>query len=193
LHQTQSKHIRVSASSGLAIGAMLALTAAGPAAAAGPGYGGNGAPPVVTPTGFSTVLTARTVGKHGGSFRVNYAHGKLKVSVPKNATSTPIQIAITKGQNSTVKGDLPSSLRHYKVVSSFGVEVRNGSSATTTTKSVTITLSARDITKGDLVLVYSPTTGKFTQLSGVKVRNGKVVIHLKGGESLAVVAPPGTN
>jgi hypothetical protein len=187
----QPKPIHLRAARGIVIAAMLTLAAAGSAAAAGPGYGGGGAPPVVTPVGFSSVVTARTVTKHGGSFRVKYAHGTIRVDIPKNATKHPIQIAITKGSISTVKGDLPGSLKRYRIVSSFGVEIRNGSSATSTTKSVTVTLSAGDIKKGDVVLVYSPATGKFTPLTGVTVHNGKVTIHLKSGESLAVAAPPG--
>ena len=187
----QPKQIKVKVAGGMVVGAMLALVAAGPASAAGTGYGGGGgAPPVVTPVGFSSVVTARTVTKNGGSFRIKYGHGTIRVGIPKNATKNPIQIAITQGTNSTVKGDLPDSLNRYRIVSSFGVEVRKGSSATNTTKPVTVTVSAKDIRKGDVVLVYSPSTGKFTQLTGAIVRNGKVVIHLKRGESLAIAAPP---
>ena|ERR1700729_3528489 len=187
----QSKQIHVRAASGLAIGAVFSLAAAGPAVAAGPGYGGgNGPPTVVTPVGFSSVVTARTVTKRGGSFRTRDSGGTVTVDVPKNATKHPIQIAITKGNNGTVQRDLARSVKGYKIISSFGVEVRNGSSNTHTTKPVTVTFSAKDLSKGDVVLVYSPATGKFTKLSGVTVHNGKVVIHLKSGESLAVAAPP---
>jgi hypothetical protein len=190
LHQMHSKHIRVRAASGLAIGAMITLAAAAPAGAAGPGYGGgNGPPPVVTPVGFSSVLTARTVAKHGGSFSVKDAGGRVTVDVPKHATKHPIQIAITKGDNRTVQGDLPASLKGDKIISSFGVEMRNGSSATHTTKPVTITLRAHVIKKGDIVLVYSPATGKFTKLTGAVVRDGKIVVHLTSGESIAVAQP----
>jgi hypothetical protein len=183
--------IQAKVARGLAIAATLTLAATGSAAAAGPGYGGGGAPPVVTPVGFSSVVTARTVTAKGGSFRVKYAHGAIRVDVPKNATKHPIQIAITKGNTGTVKSSLSASLQHYRIVSSFGVQVRNGSNATSTSRTVTITLSAHDIKKGDVVLVYSPATGKFTALRGATVRNGKVTIHLKSGESLAVAAPPG--
>lgn len=184
------KRIQASAARGLAVAALLTLSATGSAAAAGPGYGGGGTPPPVTPVGFSTVVTAQNVTKHGGTFKVKYAHGMLTVKVPKNATRKPIQIAITKGSIGTVRGDLPNSLKRYRVVSTFGVEVRNGSSAAHTTKSISITLKASDLKKGDLVLVYSSATGKFTPLTGATVKNGKVVIKLSSGESLAIVAPP---
>jgi hypothetical protein len=189
LRQMHSKHIRVRAASGLAIGAMLTLAAAAPAGAAGTGYGGNGPPPVVTPVGFSSVLTARTVAKDGGSFSVKDAGGRVTVDVPKHAAKHPIQIAITKGDNRTVERDLPASLKGDKIISSFGVDIRNGSSAAHTTKPVTITLSAHDIKKGDILLVYSPATGKFTKLTGATVRDGKIVVHLTSGESIAVAAP----
>jgi len=187
----QLKPIHARAARGLAIAAMLTLTATGSAVAAGTGYGGGGTPPAVTPVGFSTIVTAQTVTKKGVSFSVKYAKGTIKVKVPRNATKKPIQIAITKGKNSTVTKALPSSLKNYKVISSFGIQVRKGSSATSTSKSVTVTVSASDIKQGDVVLVYSSKTGKFTKLSGVTVKDGKVVIKLKSGESLAIAAPPG--
>ena len=187
----QSKPIYARAVRGIVIAAMLTVAAAGSAVAAGPGYGGGGGtPPPVTPVGFSTVLTAQTVTKHGVSFSVKYAKGTIGVKVPKNATKNSIQIAITKGNNSTVKKSLPSSLKNYKILSSFGIQVRKGSSATSTTKSVTITVSASNIKKGDVVLVYSSKTGKFTKLAGVTAQNGKVTFKLKKGQSLAIAAPP---
>ena len=185
----QSKPFHASAARCITTAAALALAVTGSAVAAGPGYGG-GEPPVVTPVGFSSVLTARTVTNHGGSFGVKYANGALTVNIPKNATQSPVQIAITNGRNRTVKGDLPASLDRYSIVTSFGVEVQSSSSATKTTKSVTIRFSASYLKKGDVVLVYSAKTGKFTKLAGAVVHNGKVVISLKSGESLAVVAPP---
>jgi hypothetical protein len=74
-------------------------------------------------------------------------------------------------------------------VAEFGVELRSGSSATTTSKPLTVTFSDKSIAKGDIVAVYSQATGKFVQVAAT-VKNGEIVIGLDAGESIAILAPP---
>jgi hypothetical protein len=145
-------------------------------------------PPV--PAGFSTVAQTGTFTSKGGKLSTKTGGGTVTVKVPNHATNRGIQVAIDNGSNSTVQKDLPKAFKRFKVVASFGITVTSGSKSTSTSKPITVSFAAAKIAKGEIVLVYSPKTGKFTKLKGAVIRNGKVVVHLKSGESLAIVAPP---
>jgi hypothetical protein len=174
---------------GSSCAAVLALGMAAPALAAGPGYSGTGPSTGTAPTGFSSIVTATTVGSNGGTVKGKTSGGTVSVTVPGGASNTPLQVAITKGSGSTVKKDLSSALRKDKIVAEFGVELRSGSSATTTSKQLTVTFSDKSIAKGDIVVVYNQATGKFTKVAAI-VKNGRIVVHLEAGESIAILAPP---
>ena len=167
--------------------AALALGMAAPALSAGPGYGGAEPTSSAPPTGFSTIVTAKVVdGK--GTVTGKTSGGTVSVTVPSGASSTSLQVAITKGSGTTVKKHLPSSLRKDAIVAEFGVELRNGSSATTTSKELTVTFSDQKIAKGDIVVIYDQATGKFTKVTAT-VTKGEITVHLKAGESIAILAP----
>lgn len=167
----------------------LALGMAAPALAAGPGYGGTEPPTSAPPTGFSSIVTATTVGSKGGTVKGKTSGGTVSITVPSGASNTPFQVAITKGSSSTVKKHLSSRLRKDTIVAEFGVELKSGSSATTTSKQLTVTFSDRKIAKGDIVVVYNQATGKFTKVAAI-VKNGEIIVHLEAGESIAILAPP---
>jgi hypothetical protein len=157
--------------------------------AAGPGYGGTVPSTSTPPTGFSSVVTAKTVSGKGGTVKGKTSGGTVSITVPKGASKKSLQVAITKGSSSTVKKHLPAALRKDTVVAQFGVELKSGSSATTTSKQLTVTFSNKNIVKGDIVVAYNPATGKFTKVAAT-VKNGEVIVNLKAGESIAILAPP---
>jgi len=169
--------------------AALALAFVPVAFAAGSGYGGTTPSPSAPPTGFSSIVTAKTLGVHGGSVKGKVARGHVTVTVPKGAFRTSLQVAITGGSSSTVKKNLPSALAKDRVVAQFGVELESGTSPATTTKDVTVTFSSKNIAKGDIVVVYDQATGKFVKANAT-VKAGQVTVHLKAGESIAILAPP---
>jgi hypothetical protein len=145
-------------------------------------------PPTVPP-GFSSVVKKRTVTSKGGGFRTRVGGGTVTISVPRNATRQKVELEVTRGSASTVRKDLPRAYRNAKIVASFGIRVRRGSTSVGTSKPVTVSFVANRVARGDVVLVYSSTTGKFTKLKGAVIRNGKVVVRLTRGKSLAIVAP----
>lgn len=173
---------------GSSCAAALALGMAAPALSAGPGYGGTEPTSSAPPTGFSSIVTAKVVGSTGGTVDGKTSGGTVSITVPSGASNAPLQVAITKGSGSTVKKHLSSALRKDKIVAEFGVELRNGSSATTTLKQLTITFSDKKIAKGDIVVVYNQATGKFTKVAAT-VKNGEIIVHLEAGESIAILAP----
>ncbi len=168
--------------------AVVALGGASSALAAGSGYGGKTTPATNTPTGFSSVVVVHTEGTKGGTVSGSTSGGKVVITVPKGASKKSFQVAITKGNATTVKTHVAASLKGDTVVSAFGVELKSGSSAVKTSKQLTVTFSKKSIAKGDIVVVYNAKTGKFTKVTATVVK-GKVTIHLKAGESLAVLAP----
>lgn len=172
-----------------AIGAaVVALGGASSALAAGSGYGGTTTPVANTPTGFSSVVVVHTESTSGGTVSGSTSGGKVTITVPKGASKKSFQVAITKGNAATVKTHVPASLKGDKVVSTFGVELKSGSSVATTSKQLTVTFSEKSIAKGDILVVYNAKTGKFTKATATVVK-GEVTTHLKAGESLAVLAP----
>jgi len=168
----------------------VAWAAACPALAAGSGYGGS-PPPVNTPTGFRAIIVVRTMGKNGGSVNGEEPAGPVEVVVPKRAYKKRFQVAITKGSAATVRKDLARSIAKYRVIADFGIEIKSGASSITTSKALTVIFTDLAITRGCIVAVYDSRTGKFTKVRAT-VRRGKATIRIKRGESIAILAPPGT-
>jgi hypothetical protein len=169
----------------------VAWAGACPALAAGSGYGGTLPPVNNQPTGFRTVIIARIMGKNGGSVNGEVAAGPVEVVVPKRAYKKRFQVAITKGSAATVKKDLARSIAKRRVVTDFGIEIKSGASSITTSKALTVIFSDLAITRGCIVAVYDSRTGKFTKVRATVTR-GKVSIRIKSGESIAILAQPGT-
>ena len=159
------------------------------AVAAGSGYGGAPPSPGTPPTGFSSVVTAKTFNGKGGSVHGKIGAGRVTVKVPNGASDKSLQVAITKGSSSTVKKSLSPALAKDKVVAGFGVELQSGSSAASTSKQVTVTFSDKNIAKGDIVVVYNSKTGMFVKANAT-VKAGEITIHLTAGESIAILEPP---
>ena len=168
----------------------VAWAAACPALAAGSGYGGS-PPPVNTPTGFRAIIVVRTIGSNGGSVNGEEPAGPVLVLVPKHAYKKRFQVAITKGSAATVKKDLAKSIAKYRVVATLGIEIKSGASSITTSKDLTVTFTDLAITRGCIVAVYDSRTGKFTEVRATVAR-GKVTVRITRGESIAILASPGT-
>jgi hypothetical protein len=177
---------RLAASASIAT-AVTALTA-GSALAAGTGYGSpqpsNGLPP----SGFTSVITVKTLGERGGAVSGKSAGGRVIVVVPRGAGGRSLQVALTKGSGATVKNDLSGALRKDKILVGFGVELRHGSSPAFTQKPLIVSFNARDLHSGDVVVAFNPKTRKFVRIQA-SVRSGKVVVRIKRSESVAVLAP----
>jgi hypothetical protein len=174
---------------GSSCAAALALGMTTPVLAAGPGYGGTEPATSTPPTGFSSIVTAKTLGGQGGTVDGKTSGGTVGITVPKDASKKSFQVAITKGSSSTVKKHLSAALTKDAVVAEFGVELKSGSAATTTSKQLTVTFSDQKIAKGDIVVVYDQATGKFSEVTAT-VKKGEIIVHLKAGESIAILASP---
>lgn len=168
--------------------AALALCTAASAMAAGAGYAGTTTSSGTHPTGFSSIVTAKTVSAKGGHVEGKVSGGTVSVSVPRGASNAAFQVAITKGSISTVEKELPSALKHDAVLADFGVEMMRHSSALTASKPLTVTFKDKRVAKGDIVVAYDPKTGKFVKVKAV-VKHGEIIVRIKAGETIAILAP----
>lgn len=168
----------------------VAWAVACPALAAGSGYGGS-PPPVNTPIGFRAIIVVRTMGRDGGSVNGEEPTGPVEVLVPKHAYRKRFQVAITKGSAATVRKDLAKSIAKYRVVADLGIDIKSGASSIKTSKALTVIFTDLAITHSCIVAVYDSRTGKFTKVRATVAR-GKVTIRINRGESIAILAPPGT-
>jgi hypothetical protein len=164
----------------------LVLGSASAALAAGPGYG-SGGPGGTPPTGFTSIVAVKTVGSNGGSLTGKTSGGTVKVTVPQGAETELIDVAITGGSKPTVKRDLASALKKYKIIAVFGVEFKHGSSNVGTSKKATVAFKDSRVGKHDIVAVYNPGTGKFLKAQATVVE-GKITIRLSAGESIVVLS-----
>lgn len=177
------------AATGIGGAVILALAAAGPAVAAGTGYGPT-PPPSGTPAGgFTSVVTARTVGHRGGAFKVAAPSGTIRVVVPRGAWRNNTQVVITKGTSAKLRSSLPKALRKDRVLAAFGVQLKQGSANATASKNLTVTFLAKSLKPGDIVVIFNPKTRTFTR-AHTRVRKGEVVVQLKRSQSIGVLAPP---
>jgi hypothetical protein len=168
-----------------AIAATLIVT--GSALAAGSGYGNPGAPSG-TPTGFTNIVTVRHFGFNGGSLKVRTGGGLLFIHDLRGA-APQIQIAITRGRFPALRRDLPPFLCRSKIITAFGIQLRQGPRFVRLKKFLFISFASRAIKKGEKVLIYDAKTGRFRVL-GTPQRNGRFIVHLKTGETLVVVRAP---
>lgn len=171
----------------VAIAAAVAALSAGSAMAAGTGYGSAPPSSSLPPSGFTTVVTARTIGPRGGVVRGRVAGGLVRIVVPRGI-GKGLQVALTKGRAATVRADLPGYLRRRRILSSFGVELRHGSSPAKSRKLITVYFVARSIRRGDLVVAYNAKTRKFVR-TNIRVVKGRLIGKIRVSESVAVLAP----
>jgi len=179
---------RVSAS--VSVAAALAALAAGSAMAAGTGYGPTSPTNSLPPSGFTSVAIVKTIGESGGVVGDGGFGGAVIVHVPRGAAGKSLQVAITHGSASTVRADLHGALRKDKVLATFGIELRHGSSPAAARKPLTVSFEALDLRPGDVVVAYNPKTGKFVPIAASFVfRKATVVVRIKSSESVAVLGP----
>jgi len=162
--------------------AAIAIAGAGDAFAAGTGYGGSGGVGSGIAVGFSSVIVVKTLGPNGGT--VVGPH--VTVFVPKKVGHRHLQIVITKGNRHTVRHHLVRTLRHRKVVASFGLLLWARFTPVRTRKRVKVTFTDSRLHPHDVVAIYSGTTGKFTRRR-VYVHGHKIVVFLKASESIAIL------
>jgi len=178
------------ASASMFVAAALAALPAGSAMAAGTGYGTRSPTNSLPPSGFTSVVIVKTLGNRGGVVGAGGFDGAVIVSVPRGAAGKSLLVAITHGSTSTVRADLHGALRDDKVLTTFGIELRHGSSPAAARKPVSVTFEALDLRPGDVVVAYNPKTRKFVPLAGsFSFRKAKVVVKIKSSESVAVLGP----
>ena len=167
----------------------LALAMASPALGAGNGYSPSETSSKPTsPVGFSSVVTAKTVGVKGGTLHARVAGGTISITVPKGATKGSLQVAIMKGRDGTIKRDLPAPLRKHRIIAAFGIELKRGASAARTQKPIVSVFRDKRIPKGAIVVIYNAKTGKFGKTK-LRAAKGAIKIRLRAGESIGILAP----
>lgn len=140
------------------------------------------------PTGFSAVVTAKTIGRGGGVVVGTVSGGELSLRVPKGAYGKAFQAAIAKGSKRAVRKNLPKALRRDEIIAGFAIELRHGSSAVRASKPLTVTFKDRRIARGSIVAIYNEKTGRF-QKAKAKITRGRLMIRLRAGETIAILAP----
>jgi hypothetical protein len=167
----------------------LTLAVAPAALAAGPGYGG-GTSPTGPPTGFTSVITVQTVGSRGGTVTGRTSGSGVRITVPRGAVPNSTKVAITQGRYSAVSSHLPGAYRHDRVVSAFGVELRQGASSARARKVITVGVTDSGISRNDIVVIYDSKTATFRRVALTQFK-GRAVLHITTGESVAIIAPRG--
>jgi hypothetical protein len=139
-------------------------------------------------SGFTTVVTAKTLGASGGSVS-GFANGaNATVTVPKNALNHPSEIVIGTGPPKTIR------VRHgFDVIADFSVSVIDPSTGkavpTPIGPPLTLTILDSAIRSHDQVVkVQGP--GTTSSLNGAaQVGPGRVVVKFNSDENIAVVRP----
>ena len=174
----------------VAIATALASLTAGSAIAAGAGYGPTSPTRSQPPSGFTSVVIVKSLGNNGGVVSGGGVGGEVVVRVPRGAAGKSLLVAITHGSASTVRAHLHGALHDDKVLATFGIELRHGSSPAAARKPVSVTFEAGDLSRGDVVVAYNPKTGKFVRVAAsFSFRKGDFVAIIKSSESVAVLAP----
>ncbi len=166
---------------GTVVGVMLAaiVLPSSTAFAAGGGYGPGG-PAVMQPGyGFTSVLTAQSVGAKGGAILAHHGRDIIAVSVPRGTFGTATQISVARA--------IPGVLRtvispHYNVDLAYGVAFKGSALK----KAVTITFTSTTIPADAVV---EKIIGKKVFRVKAIVRRGSVKVSVQGNESLVVVSP----
>ena len=135
-------------------------------------------------------MTAKTFGNNGGVVSSGGVGGLAVVKVPRGAAGKSLRVAITGGSDSTIRADSRGALRDHKILGTFGIELRHGSSAATAGKPLTVIFEARDLRPGDVLVAYDPKTGEFVPVAATfSFANGEVVAMIKSSESIAILGP----
>lgn len=162
---------------------LASLLSAGPAIASGV----STSKPPVHPTGYTRVVTARTVNHRTGvHIRVVVSRGRLFVVAPKGERRG-LQLSVVSGNRAAVKRHLARTFRHRRVISAFGIQLRKGHASVRASKWIRVTFARRGIARRDRVVVYSPRTGKFKAVAA-RVRKGKITLRLRATEFLAIIS-----
>jgi hypothetical protein len=158
------------------------MMSTGTALAAGGGYGGGGANGGSTPAGFSAVsavypVTAATGGTVG--------KGTVRLTVPAGATTHNIVVVFFKGSTSTAARYRTTYLKKDTVLTTFGVGLFAGPTATTSSKPITVTVTGSELKPGDHLAVYNTRTHRFMAVPAT-FSKGKVTFKIERGQSVAI-------
>lgn len=167
-----------------AVLALVGLTGASPAFAAGSGYGPPGPASSTSAGGFTAVVASQTVNSSASTITATFDGEKYEISIPAGDFSTPTQVTVYAPTNLGSIGGLA------------GIEVVFSNPATGATLPGTtlnipidVVVSSSSISKGDVVEVFNgssfvPYTGTYSTSSG------SANIEMTSDPTFAVVPPP---
>lgn len=151
----------------VAIGILASGLLAGPASAAGTGYG-PGTGQSTPPGGFINTVTSQTVQPSGGTVSATYDGDKLNLAIPAGDFSTPVEVTITAPTLSQISG----------AVAAFEVTFTvNGKPVTGTFGTpVAFTITSSSIKTGDVVDIWNGSSWVAYPDSSVTTGSAKITI-----------------
>ncbi|WDL96104.1 hypothetical protein [Alicyclobacillus sp. ALC3] len=163
---------------GTAVAATVIAMSTGTALAAGSGYapGGSSVGPG-SAAGFTSVLSAKTLGPTGGTITGNSPMGTATVEVPGGAFTSPEQISLTSGNQSAIAADVPSG---DTLLTAFGVNFAGALPK----KPITLTITNTAIPS--TAEVFKVTASGLTKMNA-RVSAGKVTISFQNDPDFVVV------
>lgn len=171
----------------LVIGLVLPLCSSGVAAAAGGGYGPSAAVPVNVPGGFRQALVVHTLPIRAELLKVRVPVGAMDISVLGGTFVTPVQIAVTRGNDVGVARSLTGALAGDRTLLSAGVVLDNSGRPVTSAREIVVTLHNPNLRAGDLVVEFRD--GGF-HVVGVVGRAGVVRVAVRGVTEFAILEHP---
>lgn len=169
-----------SAVAALAVGTGL-LISAGPAFAAGGGYGPVPPPPAGVPGGFSQVASSQAIGSSGGTMTASSGNQAFKLEIPAGTFSAPTQVTLYT----------PTDLSAMNGVAGLDIEFSDPSTGAsvsqTLTHPITVTIQDPAIQAGYQLEIFSG--GKFVPYSQGNVTSGHAVITITQDPVFAILPP----
>ncbi len=173
----------------------MAGMVAGPAAAAGVGYGGMPPVPTAVPGGFRDVVTAVGVTRAGGTVAVRLAGARVRLTIPPGAAPRGEQIVVTRARDAAIGprdlARVPAHDRSARTIFACGVVLDRGGAPVVDRRFLVLRIASRRFRRAaDYVVVYSERAHAFVPAprGHARVVDGNAVIRLRAGTQVAVIA-----
>ena len=163
----------------------IATTGAVANAASG-GYGPSSAIPIGVPGGFSSAIFARTFSPHGGHALVRDGRELLNIRILPGSFKYGFQMALTSANTNSIRLELKGKLQGDVPVFASGFVLERRGHPLGSKRPVTITITSDNLKRGDIVVRYF--RGRFVPVA-LLVRNGTLVLALRGVTEFAVITP----